>query len=486
MTALVTWLWQGMALALAATIVLRPCRRLNAATRHVIWWAVLVAILALPWIPRFGTASAPAAAPVSGPSSSVLTPIVLPSAPDWVLAIGIGTWLGLVVLGLLRLSRGLTLVARLKRESEDLPEGRQMALRLWSIARRSGRPVALRVSGRVRTACAVGLGRGTIVLPRTLAEALGDEALDQIVMHEHAHLERRDDLSRMVQALIECVAGLHPAVRFAAWHIDLEREAACDDRVVERTGAASRYASCLAEAAALASSARMTYQPALLPGAVRGSSALRLRVRRLLEPGRGRTSRLARVATTASVVALGMAVGVSSRMAPLVAFVEASAGTVMLDGVATQAPAARLLSREEAAPAETAARQTGAHPSPRRTDIRARALVAPSIRSTAPEAGREAIVATPEPEPAAALLPTRPLDVPYDAPSGVSGARPAAPERAETVAASTPWSAAAEAGVAVGAAAKRGGVAVGAGAKKAGTAIAGFFVRSGRAAGGGR
>ena len=46
----------------------------------------------------------------------------------------------------------------------------------------------------------MGLGRNAIVLPSSLADVLDDETLDQIVMHEHAHLERRDDLWRLVQA----------------------------------------------------------------------------------------------------------------------------------------------------------------------------------------------------------------------------------------------------------------------------------------------
>jgi len=193
-------------------------------------------------------------------------------------------------------------------------------------------------------------------------------------MHEHAHLERRDDAWRLVQAVVEAVAGWHPAVRVATRHIDLEREAACDDRVVERTGAAHRYASCLAETAALASSAWATGDPALLPGAVGGSSVLRLRVMRLLEPGRRRTPRLARRAMMASVAALAMAVGLSSRMEPLVAFAEAGAEAAVIEARAIQWPlASDWAHTAEGARPPTAPRVTDV-PSPRRSDVQAPAI----------------------------------------------------------------------------------------------------------------
>ena len=46
--ALVNWLWQGSAIALAATAILRPSRRISATTRYQIWWIALFIVLALP------------------------------------------------------------------------------------------------------------------------------------------------------------------------------------------------------------------------------------------------------------------------------------------------------------------------------------------------------------------------------------------------------------------------------------------------------
>ena len=40
---LITWLWQGVVLTVSVAILLKA-KRFNAATRHLVWWAALVAL----------------------------------------------------------------------------------------------------------------------------------------------------------------------------------------------------------------------------------------------------------------------------------------------------------------------------------------------------------------------------------------------------------------------------------------------------------
>ena len=60
MTILVTWLWQGIVLAALTMASLRWATRLNAATRHVVYWVALAAILVLPAISWLTAAAHPA------------------------------------------------------------------------------------------------------------------------------------------------------------------------------------------------------------------------------------------------------------------------------------------------------------------------------------------------------------------------------------------------------------------------------------------
>ena len=46
---LLTWLWQGLALTAVVAAALRCTPRLNAATKHLIWGAALVALCWLGW-----------------------------------------------------------------------------------------------------------------------------------------------------------------------------------------------------------------------------------------------------------------------------------------------------------------------------------------------------------------------------------------------------------------------------------------------------
>jgi hypothetical protein len=48
MTLAVTWLWQGTAVAGFVMLLLRATPRVSAATRHMVWWLTLAAVLALP------------------------------------------------------------------------------------------------------------------------------------------------------------------------------------------------------------------------------------------------------------------------------------------------------------------------------------------------------------------------------------------------------------------------------------------------------
>src|SRR5918995_1181078 len=44
------WLWQGLVLAGLAFVLLRALPNVNAATRHAMWWAALLAVLCIPLV----------------------------------------------------------------------------------------------------------------------------------------------------------------------------------------------------------------------------------------------------------------------------------------------------------------------------------------------------------------------------------------------------------------------------------------------------
>src|SRR6187200_743712 len=97
MEILMNWLWQGVAVALAAALLLRITRRrVSATTRHHILWAALAVVLLLPLLPVLVGVQEQemerTVAPVGVPAVAIAAPavisdpvptIVLPSLPTW-------------------------------------------------------------------------------------------------------------------------------------------------------------------------------------------------------------------------------------------------------------------------------------------------------------------------------------------------------------------------------------------------------------------
>jgi hypothetical protein len=236
-------------------------------------------------------------------------------------------WAMTAAVGVLRIARSCRALGRLKRASSPFDRLREARLPLWVAARDgSHRAAELRTSDCMTGACALGLGRPAILVSCSVADALSDESLDEIVMHEQAHLDRYDDWSHLLLAVVGSLAGLHPAVRFLARRLDVDREAACDDRVVSCTGATRRYASSLLSVAAASNpEAGGVEFAAGVPTATTTASALRVRVGRLLDPRRDRGARLASATSLVSVTALALAVIISTQVAPVVIFLETAA-----------------------------------------------------------------------------------------------------------------------------------------------------------------
>jgi hypothetical protein len=86
MTLIVTWLWQGLAIAWITAAAVRVMPRLNAATRHAVWWLALAAVLALPVAHRLAaiTTGTPLAPDLTPPAAAGA--LMLRAIPDGVAA----------------------------------------------------------------------------------------------------------------------------------------------------------------------------------------------------------------------------------------------------------------------------------------------------------------------------------------------------------------------------------------------------------------
>ncbi|HWT04149.1 MAG TPA: M56 family metallopeptidase, partial [Xanthomonadales bacterium] len=147
--------------------------------------------------------------------------------------------------------------------------------RLWSAAH--DYPVFL--SDRVRVPLAAGFLRPAIILPASLVERLAADAVQTIVIHELAHLRRYDVWTNAFARIAEAFVALNPAAWFVMRRLSMEREIACDDWVVARTGAGDAFARVLASLAGSAG-ARM---PLAAPSALGSRHSIVERIERLLD-----------------------------------------------------------------------------------------------------------------------------------------------------------------------------------------------------------
>jgi hypothetical protein len=116
-----------------------------------------------------------------------------------------------------------------------------------------------------------------IAVAPSLVTTLNADELDRVVIHEWAHVQRRDDLVNIVQVFVRIVAGWHPAAWWIERRLHLEREIACDEMTIDVTGSAKLYATCLVKLADLKAGERTALAaPAVL------ASGLRARVRRIV------------------------------------------------------------------------------------------------------------------------------------------------------------------------------------------------------------
>jgi hypothetical protein len=203
---------------------------------------------------------------------------------------------------------------------------------------------------------AAGLFRPAILLPERLIVELDNDELEQIRVHETAHLTRRDDVALLIQRTVEALFALHPVVRWITRRIDLEREIACDDFVVEQTGQARPYASCLTRVVEIAGGGRSSIVAA---AATEERSHLARRIEMLLDKTRHKGTHLLKTPLLLMVAALAVLACVAVRAPGIIAFAAEEQ-----DSFFDQVPAPPEPPAPPEAPAVPAAPNAPAPPSP--------------------------------------------------------------------------------------------------------------------------
>lgn len=503
MHAVMNWLWQGGVVAVASALLLLTLRRTSATARSGVCWGAWLLILALPILPWLLAAAPRADAFADAILPTRTEPVV--SLPDawWTSAVVIGVaWLLWAWVQLVRFVLAILAIRRARARSRVFPAHLESRLPHWCRVSAAGRRARLVVSTSVTSAAVLGWGAPMIAVAPSLVRTLSPADLDRVLIHEWAHVQRRDDLANILQVIVRIVAGWHPGLWWLDRRLRAEREIACDEMAVAITGSARSYAECLMNLSSV------TRTPmAMLTAPVIPASGLRARLVRIVSPHPLLTAPWSRGLAAASVLALCVisAVVGGRTLVSAAKFVApvAEAGIRTLD-----IPLRRIVYATadvaDVAPAPPPRRRQGEPLSPTRLEteplsqqlrqqsrqqsLQQSVQQPPAALSTAPVV-ELATAPTPN-EPTVAEGFTAPKADPQPATPAVAAVwnGPPAPAPARDTSAPdtstpetrSPWDAAAAGGVAIGKGSQDAGVAIGRASKDAGVATAGFFSRVAR------
>jgi beta-lactamase regulating signal transducer with metallopeptidase domain len=414
-TTLLNGIWQGTFLAAAMCLLLKLLPRLNPTTRFTVLWVTLLAVVALPlapltsgvFVPR-GPDSPPIAAANKPPAATLATvriqepksglpatipgshPVSIPkSLPESVSglastpvqernaaspgasavmaavehplirirsakilgAVGI-MWAFVSLVMLVRLGFGFLKLRRLKTGALPVHAAWQLRLRSLSRINRVRRPTQLLVSSHIAGPMSLGFLKPAILIPKILLDTFSTSELEHVVLHELAHLQRRDDWTNLAQKLIEAILPIQPAVYWIGHRMAIEREMACDDWVIAATGKAKPYAASLTKVAELTQWERADI---LAAGATGKRSQLFNRVQNMLNETRNATPKLAPAPLVAAIAAVGTLIYWGARAPQMIAFAQSPANDNSRQAPPPLAPRAPIAAPVPAAPIASAA-----------------------------------------------------------------------------------------------------------------------------------
>ncbi|HEY1303391.1 MAG TPA: M56 family metallopeptidase [Vicinamibacterales bacterium] len=324
----------SLLIGLAAAINLCLRRRGSAALRHLVWTSAIAALLALPLflagLPRWDVKVpvAPLAISRSAPRALDTTTVnraIVPASPrypsdpapstrareidasnDHVVVWGavglVAAYVIGVVLLLARLGFQHRAITRLARASEVVRDPAWLELLEHSAGRLNvSGPVRLLRSRHEIVPMAFGSRTPAILLP-AIADTWDEDRRRAVLLHELAHIVRRDCATQTAAAVACAVYWIHPVVWWASQQLRHERELACDDRVIAAGTRASDYADHLLEIAYACVGDRAS----ALAVSMARPSEIEGRLRALVDAARSRRTPTVRTRVVSAIVAIGV------------------------------------------------------------------------------------------------------------------------------------------------------------------------------------
>ena len=318
---LVSAIWEGAVLAACVALCLCLLPGLGAASRSLVWMNVFLLLVLLHIFPFLGE---------PGATSGVLHRSSLHFDPLWSLVIA-GVW---TMLSLWRAAQLISSAIRLRGLAARATCVWPDAL-IQGLLGKPGRGAELCTSTEVERPCVIGFFRPRILLPSALFEQLNQIDLQQVVLHEMEHLRRADDWTNLLQKIGVVLFPLNPVLLWVEHRLCMEREFACDDRVLRSSCERKAYALCLTR---LAEFTMLNRSISLALGAWERRSELARRIHRILRRRNEKMSgRLAMALTGGLTIGVLSAAIVLARSPQIVSFAPLAQSNLQARGLPASA-----------------------------------------------------------------------------------------------------------------------------------------------------
>ena len=243
--AIANHLWQSTLFAAAAGLLVVAFRRYGPQVRYGLWLAASAKFLvpfsilstAGSWFGR--RAELPIAAPVSFTIQQVNEPFtvdLLPSPASANAATHPIEWVSMAVWGIWVFG-SLCIVIRWVRGMRQIRTALHDASPLEPAAE-----APVMVSAAILEPSVVGVFRPVLLLPEGIDAHLTPLQLKSVLLHEIAHVRRRDNLTGLIHSAVEVLFWFHPLVWWMGARLSDERERACDEEVLRSGIDAEAYA----------------------------------------------------------------------------------------------------------------------------------------------------------------------------------------------------------------------------------------------------
>lgn len=151
-------------------------------------------------------------------------------------------WFLIICAKSIQMAVGLYSVSHLKR-TQVTKVGKDWEARLLQLAGqlRIGQAIQLMESGIAKVPMIVGHLKPVILVPIGMLNSLPANEMEAILIHELAHIRRRDYLVNLLQGLMEILFFFNPAVLWISQLIRTERENCCDDLAIAQSRNKANY-----------------------------------------------------------------------------------------------------------------------------------------------------------------------------------------------------------------------------------------------------